>query len=338
MSVIKIRSFVTAMGRLPWRATATLFWRTLSGVWRVAVRRPAIAASFLAFAVWSACGQLAYGQLLSYKDVLARARPSSAERFTYGADKNQFADLGIPTGPGPYPVVVLIHGGCWIAALPGLELLNPIADDLRNRKYAVWNIEYRRADQPGGGYPGTFSDVGLALDKLRTIAGERRLNLASIVVIGHSAGGHLALWAAGRSQLPKSSSLYSANPLPIAQVVSLGGIGDLKLFQPFAEPVCGSDVVAKLVGEKTADRPDVFSDTSPAEFLPIRVRQTMVHGVFDDAVSPYFGLAYQTLAKRRGDSVDLIIIDGAGHFEVIAPWTPAWKKVLAVLRPSWSSP
>jgi acetyl esterase/lipase len=91
---------------------------------------------------------------ISFTDLLARPRPAATQRIHYGDAPSQFADLWLPSGDGVHPVVVMIHGGCWRADLPGLELMAYAAEDLRQHGFAVWNVEFRRLGEPGGGYPG----------------------------------------------------------------------------------------------------------------------------------------------------------------------------------------
>jgi acetyl esterase/lipase len=136
------------------------------------------------------------------------ARP---ERIAYGKDPSQFGELWLPAQPGKAPVVVMIHGGCWLDSY-GLDLMNGLAGDLRERGVAVWNIEYRRLGQPGGGYPGTFQDVAAAVDALRGLAARYPLDLGHMAAVGHSADGHLALWAAARRRLPAASPLRAPDP------------------------------------------------------------------------------------------------------------------------------
>ena len=148
------------------------------------------------------------------------------ERVTYGADANQFAELRVPSGAGPHPVVVLVHGGCfktygWFADLAAM------GDALKGRGIATLNVGYRRVDQAGGGWPNTYLDVGNAVDPVRSLAKGHRLDLSRVVIVGHSAGGHLAMWAAARSGVPRGSALYMANPLAVRGVVDLAGPLDL---------------------------------------------------------------------------------------------------------------
>ena len=122
---------------------------------------------------------------------------ASPVRITYGEQPQQFADLYLPADEATPPVVVLIHGGFWRAQY-GLDLMVPLAEDLADAGYAVWNIEYRRVGQPGGGWPGTLDDVAAAVDELTAVTATHPLDLDRVAIVGHSAGGHLALWAAGR--------------------------------------------------------------------------------------------------------------------------------------------
>lgn len=268
-----------------------------------------------------------YAQNLTWRDILNRDAPKPDHRIAYGSSEFQFGELWLPEGSGPHPVVVLIHGGCWLASLPGVELVAFMADELRKNGVAVWNIEYRRVGHEGGGFPGTFLDVASAADHLKEIAPTYNLHLEKVVSVGHSAGGHLALWLAARHKLPQSSQIFTEKPLRLIGVVSLGGIGDLENFARYGAVVCGEGTIEQLVGIENRGRDEAFRDTSPAELLPIGVTQVMIHGVFDAAVPPFVGLQYQTKARSKGEHVKLWIVSDAGHFEVIAPWTKAWQEV-----------
>jgi len=165
--------------------------------------------------------------------------PPGVQRITYGADPLQFGELRVPSTPGPHPVAVVVHGGCWVAKLGNLapnavalDNMRPLAAALTDAGVATWNIEYRRLGNEGGGWPGTFRDVGNAADFLRTLAPERRLDLTRVIAIGHSAGGHLAMWLAARPKLTNTSDLYVSNPLRLAGVVDLDGPADLKATIP----------------------------------------------------------------------------------------------------------
>jgi acetyl esterase/lipase len=269
---------------------------------------------------------------ISYTDLLARPRPAATERVHYGDASTQFADLWLPSGSGSHPVLVLIHGGCWRADLPGLELMAYAAEDLRQHGVAVWNVEYRRLGEPGGGYPGSFEDIANAVDWLRKLANAKRLDLSNVIAMGHSAGGHLALWAAARPRLPKSSPLYRDHPLPIKAVVSLAGIGDLSAYRASGPPACGGPRVIDLLDGTASRGPwDVFKDTSPAEMLPIGVPQAIISGALDPIVPAAFGRAYAGKAAAAGDPVREITLSDAGHFELIDPKSSSFEEIRSII-------
>jgi acetyl esterase/lipase len=269
---------------------------------------------------------------INFTDLLARPRETATERVRYGDAPSQFADLWMPSASGSHPVVVLIHGGCWRADLPGLEMMTYAAADLRRRGVAVWNIEYRRLGEAGGGYPGTFVDVANAVDWLRKLASDKKLDLRNVVAVGHSAGGHLALWAAARRRLPKSSSLARGNPLLIKAVVSLAGIADLSAYRAEGPLACGGPRVIDLLDGTASRGPwDVFKDTSPAEMLPIGVPQAIISGALDPIVPAAFGRAYAAKASAAGDPVQEITLSDAGHFELIDPESHAFETVRSAI-------
>lgn len=297
------------------------------------MRRPGAAVIAIAVVAALASALSAYAAPISYTDLLARKRPVATKRIQYGPAAHQFGDLYLPSGSGPRRVVVLIHGGCWLARLPGLELMAYAADDLRRHGDAVWSIEYRRLGEPGGGYPGSFEDVANAIDWLRTLAKTYPLDLSRVIVAGHSAGGHFALWAAARSRLRKSSPLFRENPLPVGRVVSLAGIGDLDTYRNHGPGACGEPrTIDALVGQGRRDPFDVYLDTSPAALLPLGVPQTVISGALDPIVPAAFGRAYATKATAAGDRVQQITIAGAGHFELIDPKSDAFEKVRAAIE------
>jgi acetyl esterase/lipase len=266
---------------------------------------------------------------VSYTELLARPRPAPTKVVHYGPAEQQRGALFLPSAKGPHPIAVLIHGGCWLAKLPGPELMEPIAADLQHRGYAVWNIGYRRLGHDGGGYPGTFLDVASAMDELRVLAPENGLDLKRVIVIGHSAGGQLALWAAARARLPEASVLYRPNPLPVSGVVSLAGINDLEDFRADGPGACGEPrTVDRLLGPPTAEHPDVYADTSPARLLPIGVRYAIISSVLDDIVPKRFGERLAAKGRAAHDTVRKIEISGAGHFDLIDPQSAAWKQIL----------
>lgn len=266
---------------------------------------------------------------LTFSQLLARPRLAADLRIAYGPDALQFGELWLPRRQGRHPVIVLIHGGCWRADLPGLELMDYMAADLRDRGYAVWNLEYRRIGHPGGGYPGTFQDIAAGLDHLRTVAAEHPLDLRRVAVSGHSAGGHLALWSAARDRLPSDSPLHTRRPLPIRGVVSLAGIADLASYRDDGPDACGGPTtIDGLIGVQQPGARDVFRDTSPPALLPLGDRQIVISGALDAIVPPRFGQAYSTAAAAQGDQARSIVLEGAGHFEVIDPTSTVWPAIV----------
>mgnify|MGYP000630873300 CR=1 FL=1 len=265
---------------------------------------------------------------LTFSQLLDRPRAAADHRVAYGSDPLQFGELWLPRGTGRHPVIVLIHGGCWRADLPGLELMDYMAADLRDRGYAVWNLEYRRIGHPGGGYPGTFQDVAAGLDHLRALAPLHGLDLRRVAVSGHSAGGHLALWSAARDRLPPESPLRVADPLPIRGVVSLAGIADLDAYRRTGPDACGGpSTIDDLVGDQRPGGRDIFADTSPPAMLPLGDRQVIISGALDPIVPPRFGQDYAAAAASRGDPAQSVVLEGAGHFELIDPTSAVWPRI-----------
>lgn len=274
--------------------------------------------------------------LLSFMQVLQRPdRPQPQHRVVVGSAAQQMGELWLPSserfGSGPHPVVVLVHGGCWMAELPGPELLAWQAEALRQQGVAVWSISYRRVGHPGGGYPGTFQDVALAADHLRVLAQQHPLDLTRVRASGHSAGGHLALWLAARRKLPATSPLYQADPVPIQAVFPVAGVGDLQWAEPYVGAVCSPGIIGRLVDTKQREAA-AWDDTSPARLAPLGIPVTMISGVYDAVVPPAHGRRYWQQASNRGDAdVRLLNLPDAGHFELIAPWTPAGAAVVKAI-------
>ncbi|UUZ49442.1 alpha/beta hydrolase [Massilia sp. B-10] len=179
---------------------------------------------------------------MTLQDYLALSGPAPTATIAYGSAPSQFAELFRPAGPGPFPVVVLIHGGCWTVEFGGITQMHNVVSALAARGIAVWNVEYRRADEEGGGYPGTYLDINAALDKLAAEAPRHQLDTSRIVAVGHSVGGQLAQWIVGRGRIPASSPLYQAHPLPVRQVISLGGLADLRNEKDLIKTSCGRDL------------------------------------------------------------------------------------------------
>jgi acetyl esterase/lipase len=255
--------------------------------------------------------------LMAWPDLLQRPRPEPSATVRYGTDSMQVVDLWLPPGTGPHPTVLMVHGGCWQTGIADRRIMDWIADDLRHRGIAVWNIDYRGVDREGGGYPGTFLDAAAAADALREHAPRHRLDISRLVAVGHSAGGHLALWLAARRRLPAESPLRTGDPIPIRTVVSLGGLPDLEEAARPPGSGCGTEVIARLTGGR-------FDDTSVPRLAPLGIAQVLVNGTEDRIIPVAYAEGYAGPMRAAGDSVRVRMIDRTGHVELIAPETAAW--------------
>jgi acetyl esterase/lipase len=259
---------------------------------------------------------------------LALPRPAPDRRLEYGLGQLHFGELRLPSGPGPHPVAIVLHGGCWLAAYD-LGYVSGLAAALAEAGVATWSVEYRRVGDEGGGWPGTLADVAAAADALRRIAPDHDLDLGRVVALGHSAGGHLALWLGARSGLPADDPLRGVAPLPLRGVVGLAAIPDLEAYA--APSGCGAAVPGLLGGEPAAVR-ERLERASPAEMLPLGVRQVLVIGTLDPIVPAQQANGYAAAARRAGDEVEIREIEGAGHFELVDPAHPAFAVVRAAVR------
>lgn len=271
-------------------------------------------------------------KLLTWPDLTKRPKPTPDATVDYGPDAMQKVDVWVPQGKGPFPVVLMVHGGCWTSSIADRGLMNWIADDLRKNGVAVWNIDYRGVDLAGGGYPGTFADAAKAADQLAVNAKKFNLDTRHLVAVGHSAGGHLALWLAGRRKLPAASALHTANPLRIRHVLSLGGLPDLEATAADPTNGCGTEVVTKLVGAATPQHNDVYADTSVPRLLPLGATQDLVNGREDRIIPFRMATDYVAKAKAAGDRATLDTIPATGHVELIAPETAAWAETKRLIK------
>jgi len=251
----------------------------------------------------------------SSSDILTLPPPEDADaRIAYGAEPLQFGDLRLPAGGGPHPLVVVIHGGYW-QAIYNLTHAGHICVDLREHGIATWNVEYRRMGDPGGGWPGTFDDVHRALAHVRELARGHPVDLERVVVIGHSAGGQLALLAGARSDLP------------LRGVVSLAGVVD-----PHETDRRGDDhgLYARLLGGDAAAEADRWRETSPRAQVPLGVRYVLACGTADAHWEPNEATA--EAARAAGDDVELLPLPDAGHFELVDPAAPEWAVIRAKIQ------
>ena len=256
----------------------------------------------------------------------------------YGPGEEQVADLRLPepgqagqlAGANGAPLVLFLHGGFWRAAYDRTHT-GPLATALAAEGFAVCAPEYRRTGQPGGGWPGTFDDVAAAVDVLPELARAATgdiIDPGRVLFGGHSAGGHLALWAAARHRLPRTAPWHSA-ALRCAGVVALAAVSDLI---DCYQRRLGNGAVADLLGGGPGTRPDRYAVTDPTVLVPAGVPVRLVHGSDDDVVPCQMSLEYAVRARAAGDDAACTELPGTGHFAVIDPLSDAWEQVVAAFR------
>ena len=258
------------------------------------------------------------------------SKPADA-RVAYGPAPEQFGDLRLPAGRGPFPLAIVIHGGCFLSKVATLQNTSPMADALRDASLATWNIEYRRIGDAGGGWPGTYQDVGLAADHVRTLATKYPIDANRTIAVGHSAGAVLAIWLGAREKVPAASPLYVRDPLRLRNVVGIGADGDLPPIAPALEKLCGS-TAADVFFERPLS-PERLAQANPADMLPFAVPQLLISGSLDPFEPRSQKSAYMARIRKAGGKVDELTIDKVGHFEVVAPNSTVWPAVRdAILR------
>lgn len=254
------------------------------------------------------------------------AIPNTTEH-RYGPRRDQIAELTLPVERGAsLPVAVLIHGGFWRDRY-NRRLEDALVADLAGRGWAVWNLEYRRLGwRSRGGWPATFEDVAEGIDRLGTL--KARVDLASVFAVGHSAGGHLAFWAAARRGLPGGAP--GAEPrIRLAGAVAQAGILDLR--EALRLHLSG-DVVRRLLGGPPGKYPQRYDLASPIERLPLRIPHLLVHGEADSVVPISIARGYRRRALEAGDPCDLVSLPGVGHMDHVDPRSAAWPPVLRWLE------
>jgi acetyl esterase/lipase len=248
------------------------------------------------------------------EDILSLTPPPADKRLMYGSDPNQFIDLRIPKGSGQYPLVINIHGGFWRAKY-NLDHAGHLCAALTAKGMATANLEYRRVGNDGGAWPGTFVDIRAAYSFLLQGAAKLGVDPKRFLVMGHSAGGQLALCLA-------------AHEPAITRAVSLAGVLDLQ--RTYELHLSNNAVVEFLRGTPT-EVPDHYREADPMQLSIPNARQWLVHGSADDTVPPAFSRDYVSAkAKRTGkekEEVHLLEISGADHFDVIDPRTQPWKQI-----------
>lgn len=263
------------------------------------------------------------------REILTRPAPPSDLTLRYGPDSEQIADVWLPQS-GPASLVIFLHGGFWRAEFDRAHTA-PLAAALAAAGYAVCTPEFRRVGQPGGGWPGTFDDVAAAVDGLPGLAaaaaGPGRLATRQLVLAGHSAGGHLALWSAARHRLPASSPWHAVGRFHLG-VIALAPVSDLAACH--AEHL-GDDAADALMGGGPDRYPERYALADPAALLPMGTEVRIVHGSRDHRVPCRMSRDYAARAAEEGDRVSFDELP-CGHFEPIDPLSSAWPAVLAAFR------
>ncbi len=261
------------------------------------------------------------------------------EEVAYGPEPMQVGDLSRPLVDGPRPVVVLIHGGYWRLGFTRTAM-EDLARDLVRAGYAVWNIDYRRFGEVGGGWPGTVDDVAAGIDHLATLAPSRNLDLDRVAVIGHSAGGQLAIWAGARPHAGPDAPGAAPVVVPKA-VVSLAGVVDLVASAHSTEPGGGVELrraIEDFLAATPDQAPTRYALASPMELVPIGVPQLILHGSADDRVPIDQSERYAAASSAAGDATQIIELDGADHFQVLQSTKAWWDQVLRWLASIMGEP
>lgn len=239
-------------------------------------------------------------------------------RHRYGDHRRQVADLHRPAGTGPHPVAVVLHGGHWQPPYTKL-VMRPLCLDLVHRGWAAWNVGYRRLGRDGGGWPQTFDDVAAAIDHLVELA-DPALDLTRVTLLGHSAGGQLALWAGGRPELPAGAP-GAAPRLRAQRVLALAAVCDL---------VRAGRPARELLGGALDEVPERYAQADPMQRLPLRIAVGLVHARGDETVSVQRSRDYAAAARAAGADVTLVEPPG-GHRDPIDPASAAWRAAAAWL-------
>jgi acetyl esterase/lipase len=285
------------------------------------------------------------GEVPDRRDVLHRSARSPDLTLRYGDGTDQVADVHLPS-PGDLEragiggrafFTLFLHGGFWRARY-GREHTAPLAEALAAAGFAVCVPEYRRSGQRGGGWPGTFDDVAAAVDRLPGLVDAATGGLVEpgrMVLAGHSAGGHLALWAASRHRLAAESPWRRAEAMAGCGVVALAAVSDLVACHQLG---LGQGAADALMGGGPERFPDRYAVADPAGLLPIGLPVRLVHGTGDDRVPHQMSVEYAGRARGAGDVMtECALLPGAGHFDVIDPLSVVWGTVEDAFRAVYRS-
>ncbi len=270
------------------------------------------------------------------RSVLDRTPPKADHRLPYGAEPSQFGDLWLPAlAPGAKaPVVVFLHGGWWRSEF-SLNYASHLCAAMKKEGIACWSLEYRRLGNAGGGWPGTFEDAAFGFGFLAVLAGIYPLDLGRLVLAGHSAGGHLAFWLAGRRHLPERGPLQPPKRMiEIAGVVGLAAVVDLRLIMDLAQGVFApaKQEVLEFMGASPAAAPERYRAGNPGDLLPLNVPQILLQGSRDEQIPPQLPVRWTDRGHRMGETVAFARIADADHFDVVDPESKAWPQVRDAIK------
>jgi acetyl esterase/lipase len=278
-----------------------------------------------------------------FMSVLDRNPPKSDLRLPYGSLPLQFGDLWLPKltagAKHRWPLVVFVHGGWWKSEYD-LDYAGFLCEAMRAQGVAVWSLEYRRVGDDGGGFSGTMQDVAAGMDHVAELAKAYPLDTTKVIAAGHSAGGQLAFWLAGRHHIPHDSVLAQPQPtIPLRGVVALAGAVDLRLtieLTGFFTFQNGGPNTKSLMGGDPKQYPERYAAANPGQLLPFGMRQILVQGSDDDQIAPQLPQRWAAEARRQGDSVEVLIVPNADHFDIVDPESKAWpvtrEAMLSLLR------
>lgn len=272
---------------------------------------------------------LAWAAGASFEEVTMQPATPADMALAYGDHPDQYAELRLPHGPGPHPVVVLVHGGCWMEAFD-LAHVRPLADAITGLGYATWTLEYRRPDGSRDSWPDTFMDSARGLDELRALADEHQLDLTRVTLLGHSAGGQLALWLAARPQFAETHPLHMPAALPVQRVLALAPITDMAGFAAIDQ---GCNAGARqVIGGAPEDWPERVRAVSPVDNLPLGTRVDLVHAIADRIVPLAQSEGFAEQFAAAGGAVELhTLAEPAGHFDILLTYGAAWGLLESLL-------
>lgn len=259
--------------------------------------------------------------------------PSSAPTIVeaYGPDPLQSGELRLPSGRGPFPVAIIIHGGCFTKGFATLSYMAPIASALTQQGIATWNIEYREVGDAGGGWPGSFQDWAAATDHVRNLAKRYPLDLTRVIAVGHSAGASAALWIAGRQSLPRNSEIRGGDPLRLIAAFAIDGPADLAGWIGADAKICGKPVIAPLLGGTPAQVPEHYAQGNPRALLPLGTPQFLIAS---SVLTDPDAMTFKAQATAKGDAVTVLTLKDAGHFDMLSPANTSWTQIEQLIRHS----